>query len=173
MNADTIVIGKVQFTAWDLGGQLVYRRALWEMYTKNSVGLIFVVDVSDPKRYPEVRLTLQRVLSLSHLDNLPLAIFSNKIDLIDEIDESDLPNVLGISRTSTRDLKVFQTSAKTGVGITKGIYWLSDMILLRMKDKNNSDDLSPSSFNYKPPHPPRGPPTGSPRAILKKHPHGA
>lgn len=138
MNSEIISIGNVRFTAWDLGGQMQFRRNLWNMYTKNSVGLIFVVDVSDPKRYPEVRINLQRMLSLTHLENLPLAIFANKIDLIDEIDERDLPNILGISKNSNREIKVFKTSAKTGEGIKEGIYWLSDLILLRMEDDTDT-----------------------------------
>jgi signal recognition particle receptor subunit beta len=114
-----------------------FRRTLWDMYTKNSVGLIFVVDVSDPKRYPEVRINLQRMLSLTHLENLPLAIFANKIDLVDEIEERDLTNILGISKINNREIKVFKTSAKTGEGIMEGIYWLSDIILLRMDEKSD------------------------------------
>jgi small GTP-binding protein len=143
MNSEILTIGNVRFTAWDLGGQMQFRRALWKPYTENSVGLIFVVDVSNPKRYPDVRISLTNVLSLSHLQNLPLAIFANKIDLIDEIDERDLPNILGISKNSNREIEVFKTSAKTGEGIKEGIYWLSDLILLIMEEKRGSERRSP------------------------------
>lgn len=133
MNSETIHVGNVRFTAWDLGGQLQFRRALWDMYTKNSVALIFVVDVSDPMRYPEARLSLRTMLKLNHLQNLPLAIFANKIDLNDEVDETDLLNILGLSRSETREIKVFKTSAKTGEGLNEGIYWLADNILLNFQ----------------------------------------
>jgi hypothetical protein len=62
MNAETIHINNVRFTAWDLGGQIQYRKALWEMYTKNSVGLLYVIDANDPARFPEARLNLWTML---------------------------------------------------------------------------------------------------------------
>jgi small GTP-binding protein len=138
MNSETIQINNVRFTAWDLGGQIQFRRALWVMYTKNSEGLVFVVDVSNPKRYPEARQSIQRMLSLSHLEGIPLAIFANKVDLVDEVDEQDLPNILGISKKTGRDLNVFKTSAKTGEGIIEGIYWLTDMLVLHLQ-KNSKN----------------------------------
>lgn len=128
MNAETIQIGDVTFSAWDLGGQLQFRRALWEMYTKNSAGLIYVIDVSDAARYPEARNNLWRMLKMNHLQNVPLAIFANKVDLVDSVTEEDLANFMGINKKMSRILNIFKTSAKTGEGIHKGIYWLADAI---------------------------------------------
>jgi small GTP-binding protein len=127
MNAETIRIGDVKFTAWDLGGQLQFRRALWKMYTKNAEGLIYVVDVSDPARYPEARTNLWRMLKEEHLKKVPVAIFANKVDLID-CSEDDLANYMGISKKMNRLLNIFRTSAVTGEGIHRGIYWLSDAV---------------------------------------------
>ena len=97
------------------------------MYTKNSVGLIFVVNVGAPQRFPEAKLYLHQMLDLSHLQNCPLAIFANKYDQ-NEIDENVLLDRLGMSQDSSRRVKVFKTSALTGEGLHKGFYWLSDMI---------------------------------------------
>ena len=127
MNAETIQIGDVTFSAWDLGGQLQFRRALWEMYTKNSKGLIYVIDLSDPARFPESRNYLWRMLKMNHLKNIPLAIFANKVDLVD-CTEEDLANFMGINKKMSRVLSIFKTSAVTGEGIHKGIYWLADAI---------------------------------------------
>jgi len=127
MNAETIQIGDVTFSAWDLGGQLQFRRALWEMYTKNSKGLIYVIDLSDPARFPESRNYLWRMLRMTHLKNIPLAIFANKVDLVD-CTEEDLANFMGINSKMSRVLSIFKTSAFTGEGIHKGIYWLADAI---------------------------------------------
>ncbi|MHA1978703.1 MAG: ADP-ribosylation factor family protein [Candidatus Hodarchaeales archaeon] len=127
MNAETIQIGDVTFSAWDLGGQLQFRRALWEMYTKNSKGLIYVIDLSDPARFPESRNYLWRMLKMTHLKNIPLAIFANKVDLVD-CTEEDLANFMGINKKMSRVLSIFKTSAVTGEGIHKGIYWLADAI---------------------------------------------
>jgi len=131
MNAETIQIEDVTFSAWDLGGQLQFRRALWEMYTKNSAGLIYVIDVSDPARFPEARNNLWRMLKMNHLKDIPLAIFANKVDIFEDgqsLTEEDLANFMGINKKMSRVLNIFTTSAKTGVGIHKGIYWLVDAI---------------------------------------------
>jgi len=137
MNAETIQIGDVTFSAWDLGGQLQFRRALWEMYTKNSKGLIYVIDLSDPARFPESRNYLWRMLRMTHLKNIPLAIFANKVDLVD-CTEEDLANFMGINSKMSRVLSIFKTSAFTGEGIHKGIYWLADAI---QEGKHSSMDL--------------------------------
>ena len=144
MNAETIHINNVRFTAWDLGGQIQFRKALWEMYTKNSVGLIYVIDVSERVRYPEVRLNLWTMLEKIHLQGLPLVIFANKMDILQEKGEvfstSDLSNSMGIMTKLDRRLKIFKTSAKTGEGISKGIYWLADAIIMNMTQEVSSDN---------------------------------
>ncbi|MHA1973747.1 MAG: ADP-ribosylation factor family protein [Candidatus Hodarchaeales archaeon] len=131
MNIETTRIGGVTFSAWDLGGLLQFRRVLWEMYTKNVDGLIYVIDVSDPARLPEARNNLWRILKTKYLKDIPIAIFVNKVDVV-ENDQSftveDLANLLGISKNMGRVLNIFNTSGKTGIGIYKGIYWLTDAI---------------------------------------------
>ena len=72
-----------------------------------------------------------------HLKNIPLAIFANKVDLID-CTEEDLANFMGINSKMSRVLSIFKTSAFTGEGIHKGIYWLADAI---QEGKHASMDL--------------------------------
>ncbi|MFX0206465.1 MAG: ADP-ribosylation factor-like protein [Candidatus Hodarchaeota archaeon] len=175
MNAETIRINNVRFTAWDLGGQIQYRRALWDMYTKNSVGLIYVIDLSDPERFPEARLNLWTMLEKIHLQGLPLAIFANKIDVLQDRDEvfsiTDLKNSMGITKKMNRRLKIFKTSAKTGEGISEGIYWLSDAIIMNLDNSNQRVhsplEDPPTPKIYYAPYP-KGPPVASAEAISKK-----
>ena len=127
MNAETIQIGDITFSAWDLGGQLQFRRALWEMYTKNSNGIIYVIDLSDPARFPESRNYLWRILRMNHFKNIPLAIFANKVDLVD-CTEEDLDISMGINNKMSRTIKTFRTNVLTGEGIREGIFWLIDTI---------------------------------------------
>lgn len=146
MNAETFRISNVRFTVWDLGGQLQFRRALWDTYTKNSVGLIYVIDASNPARFPEARLNLRTMLEKTHLKGIPLAIFANKIDILQDRGESfserDLANSMGITKKMNRQLKIFLTSAKTGEGISEGIYWLTDAIIMNLtpEDQHNKED---------------------------------
>jgi ADP-ribosylation factor-like protein 1 len=143
MNAETIRINNVRFTAWDLGGQMQFRNALWDMYTKNSVGLIYVIDASEPARFPEARFNLWTMLKKINLQGLPLTIFANKMDILHDKREvfstTDLANSMGITKKLNRRLKLFKTSAKTGEGISEGIYWLVDAIIMNMNQEKVSD----------------------------------
>jgi ADP-ribosylation factor-like protein 1 len=128
VNTETIQVNNSQFTAWDLGGEILFRRALWEMYTKNSTGLVYVIDLLDQQRFSEVQTSIKRVIKMPHLKNLPLALFFNKIDLLVNLPEQNLLPLLGISELDGRELKEFKTSAKTGEGIIEGITWLLQVI---------------------------------------------
>jgi small GTP-binding protein len=128
VNTETIQIDKEKFTLWDLGGHAIFRRALWEMYMRFSVGLIFVVDSYDQHRFPEVKSSLLRVSNIPQLKGIPLALFFNKIDLIPNFPNQNLSNLLGVDEIQDRKLGIFQTSAKTGEGITEGMHWLINAI---------------------------------------------
>ncbi len=167
MNAETFYINGIKFTAWDLGGQIQFRNALWKTYTKNSVGLIFVIDIKDRMRRPEVRATLQKILEYRHLDKIPLAIFANKIDLIkEEMTVNDLKNILGIKKIADRKVKILKTSAKTGEGIVDGVYWLTDTILMEKGKKKRDEEDAATPFIYSSSYP-RKPPNASAEGIPK------
>ncbi len=72
------------------------------------------------------------MLKMNHLKDIPLSIFANKVDILEqsksELNEEDLANFMGINKKMSRVLNIFRTSAKTGEGIHKGIYWLADAI---------------------------------------------
>ncbi|MHA1976564.1 MAG: ADP-ribosylation factor family protein [Candidatus Hodarchaeales archaeon] len=129
VNTETIEINNEEYTIWDLGGEALFRRALWEMYTKNSAGLVFVIDIVNQQRFPEALTSLKRVLSMSHLANVPLAVFFNKNDLLVNLPNQNLLSLLGISKIRGRESEMFQTSAKTGEGIREGLDWLSNIIM--------------------------------------------
>jgi len=135
MNAEVFLFREDKINIWDLGGQLVFRRALWVPYTKRSSGLVIVIDISAKFRLPEVRGTLRDVLELSHLQGLPVVICCNKIDLSDEdINEQDIINFLGLQNTR-RHVKVFPTSAKTGTNVGKAFSWIIDTVIDKTKDR--------------------------------------
>ena len=129
VNTEIIQINDIKFTAWDLGGQVLFRRALWEMYTKNSAGLVFVIDLIDQQRFSDASTSLKRVIDMPHLKNIPLALFFNKSDLLVNLPDQNLLYLLGIDELDGRESEVFQTSAKTGEGIIEGVTWLSRVIM--------------------------------------------
>ena len=80
MNGETIQIGDVTFSAWDLGGQLQSRRALWEMYTKNSKGMEVKGKINWDYRYKLMRShSAQHVISRWFQLNFKAETVSNKL----------------------------------------------------------------------------------------------
>jgi ADP-ribosylation factor-like protein 1 len=133
MNIETLITDNVLFTAWDIPGQLLqHRKAISYMYINNSVGLIYVIDASDPARFSEAHRNLWTMFRTILSQRLPLAIFVNKMDILRGkqvvFSSIDLDNYMEITKMG-RLVKIFTTSAKTGEGISEGINWLVDIIM--------------------------------------------
>jgi len=54
---DMITIGSMKMRAVDMGGHEIARR-MWEMYSQDADGIVYIVDAMDRERFPEVGLTL-------------------------------------------------------------------------------------------------------------------
>jgi ADP-ribosylation factor protein 1 len=67
----------IQFAVWDVSCQDNIR-SLWPHYSKNTKGLIFVIDSSDYRRIYEARAELKRMLSKTELKDVVLLIYANK-----------------------------------------------------------------------------------------------
>jgi ADP-ribosylation factor-like protein 6 len=65
-----------------MSGQSRYRE-LWQNYTKNVDGIIFVIDSSDTLRFAVVESELKELLNQSDIKNKaqPILFFANKSDL--------------------------------------------------------------------------------------------
>ncbi len=130
LNTEVIKFEGLTFHVWDLGGQMQFRKTIWEQYTENSKGIIYVIDAANRRRFPEAREYLWKMMNLEHLKgrHIPFCILANKIDLVPELTEKDLANYMGISSYLSKDIRVFRTSSKTGEGVTKALRWLSERI---------------------------------------------
>ena len=49
---DTITIGAMKMRAVDMGGHEIARR-MWEMYSQDADGIVYIVDAMDRERFPE------------------------------------------------------------------------------------------------------------------------
>ena len=125
-NVEEIKYKKLTLTVWDIGGQDKLR-PLWKHYYNGVNALIFVVDVNDDERISEVIHEI-RLLVNEELQNIPLLVYLNKMDLPNRISSSDL------SRSLTGFMKhnrfyVQPCCARTEEGLYEGLEWLNKEIL--------------------------------------------
>ena len=81
-NCETLGIeGEPKLDVWDIGG-LDKIRCLWWHYFEGSKGLIFVISLAEPQRFPEAKEELDKLLKNDkELKDLPVLIFANKSDI--------------------------------------------------------------------------------------------
>ena len=125
-NVETAEYKNISFTVWDLGGQDKIR-PLWRHYFQNTLGVIFVVDTSDPERIGEARDELMRMLAEDELREAVLLIFANKQDLPDAMNAAEITIKLGLN-SCRRKWHIQATCATSGEGLYEGLEWLSNQL---------------------------------------------
>lgn len=137
-NVEDLTMGKLSFSAIDLGGHEIARR-LWKDYFTHDVNaVVFIVDAADHKRFHEAKQELDGLLSSDELQKTPFLILGNKIDMNGAVSEMQLLHALGLAgmttgknQTSLRDIRpieVFMCSILNSMGYREGFQWLSNFM---------------------------------------------
>ncbi len=115
---------------WDMGGQIAFRRHIWENYVKQSSAIIYVFDASDLSHLEEGVEWFWKVLSWTEKKDIPILFLANKRDLVqdresimEKVISSFRLNELG-SSDSLRSFRFFFVSVKTGAYIDEAMNWL-------------------------------------------------
>lgn len=125
----------VSFMIWDVGGQDKVR-PLWRSYTRNTDGIVFVVDSVDHERIEEARVELLRMARTPETVGVPVLVLANKQDLPGSLEPDELEKLMGLhelSSTSSRTYSVHPACAITGEGLDDALENLYQMILKRRK----------------------------------------
>jgi GTP-binding protein SAR1 len=98
-HSKTFTLGRIEFTAWDLGGHeqvissfllffdrflscyFMQVRDLWEEFYSNADAVVFMVDSADKQRFDEAKGELYQILESDELKSVPILILGNKNDL--------------------------------------------------------------------------------------------
>ncbi len=80
-SCETMQIGGLTLTTWDLGGHIAARQAQWHKYCGTAQGILFVVDAAEEKRIPEAAKELHELCSSIDLTMCPIAVFANKSEV--------------------------------------------------------------------------------------------
>eukprot|EP01039_Chlorochromonas_danica_P004853 gene4853-5321_t len=138
-NQDELIIGKIRFKTFDLGGHETARK-LWKEYFATGVdGVVFIVDAVDRARFPEAKKELDALLSEEELANIPFLVLGNKIDLGTAPSEEDLRYQLGLYETygketkadkssNIRPIELYMCSVVKKMGYGDGFKWLAQFL---------------------------------------------
>lgn len=124
----------VSFMIWDVGGQDKVR-PLWRSYTRNTDGIVFVVDSVDTERLEEARVELLRTTRIPETAGVPVLVLANKQDLPGSMEPTELEKVMGLHElsSSSRLWTIQPACAITGEGLDEALEHLYQMILKRRK----------------------------------------
>lgn len=129
-NVETVQLGKLDMTIWDVGGQDKIRK-LWRHYYSNTHALVFVVDSSDTSRLPEAKEELYRLLQEDELRDAHVLVFANKQDLDGAVPPDQLVEKLGLDDGRVmrgRHYRCQGCCATTGQGLMEGFTWLQQIL---------------------------------------------
>jgi len=135
---EELVIGKVNFNAYDLGGHEQARR-VWRDYFPLVNAIVYIVDCADRARIPESKTELDNILSNPELSKIPVLVLGNKIDIPRAMSEDELRNALGLHQNLTtgktymdlkgiRPIEIFMCSIVNRQGYGEGFRWLSEYL---------------------------------------------
>lgn len=123
LNVKMVKRGGVQMKCWDLGGQSQYRQE-WGRYTRGCNAILFVVDTNASHLFPDSKAELHRLLEDRELNNTPLLIVANKIDLEPHAPEEELIVSLNLDYITENPWIIIPCSALKSVNVTEVVEWL-------------------------------------------------
>ena len=81
--------GGLNMKVWDLGGQAQYRQE-WGKFLRGADAIIYVMDASNRESLSVAKRELHSTLDDPLVNNIPLLIVGNKIDLPDHLKEKEI-----------------------------------------------------------------------------------
>ena len=137
-NTDELIIGKIRFKTFDLGGHETARR-LWQDYFTTVDGVVYLVDALDRGRFPEAKKELDSLLTSDELANVPFLVLGNKIDMPSAASEEELKYALGLVDTygkeakadqnpNIRPIELFMCSVIRRMGYAEGFKWVAQFL---------------------------------------------
>ncbi|KAJ6236925.1 ras and ef-hand domain-containing protein [Anaeramoeba flamelloides] len=128
---------EIKLQIWDTAGQERYN-SLTLLYFRSSQGAIVVYDITDKTTFERAKLWIREIREKEE-QKTTIALVGNKTDLKERLVSTER----GSKYAKEEDLLFFETSAKTGEGISK-IF----LDLIKEMPKNNVD-MQKSNENYK------------------------
>jgi len=138
-HTEELMIKNIRFRTYDLGGHETARR-IWKDYFATVDGIIFLVDAADRTRFQEAKEEFGRLLDEQSLQQVPLVVLGNKIDIPVAASEDELRHALGLynhmtygrdakaNTSAARPVELFMCSVVKRMGYAEGFQWLSQFL---------------------------------------------
>uniref|UniRef100_A0A0G4ICT0 Small COPII coat GTPase SAR1 n=1 Tax=Chromera velia CCMP2878 TaxID=1169474 RepID=A0A0G4ICT0_9ALVE len=141
-HCEELVIGKMKFRTFDLGGHETARR-IWRDYFPSVGAIVFLVDSTDRERFEEASEELSLLLDTPELSEVPFIVLGNKIDDPRAVSEDELKYKLDLYRhipfefgskgkdkyrQGVRPVGVFMCSVIRKMGYVEAFRWLSKFL---------------------------------------------
>ncbi|MBD3186959.1 GTP-binding protein [Candidatus Bathyarchaeota archaeon] len=131
MDVSQLVLENLSIMVYDAPGQEKYRD-LWAPHIVGQDGLVFVVDISEEKKYDEAMKVLKDIATRKNTADLPLLILLNKID-IKKPKMKTIKKYMNSRTLGRRPLKLFKTCAVKNEGVQEAFSWLAKEMVSHMK----------------------------------------
>jgi GTP-binding protein SAR1 len=125
--ASEVVVGNMKFNAHDLGGHAAARR-LWSNYYSSVDAIVFLIDTADIHRFHESRDELKKLVTDPFLENTPILILGNKMDMITAVQRERVDSFFCVGEKTTQDVNIFMCSLINRTGYQDGFKWLSSVM---------------------------------------------
>jgi ADP-ribosylation factor 1/2 len=123
----------------DVGGQATM---LWRHYYTDTDAVIFVVDATNQDRVSSAKDELHKIVNEPQLEDCPLLIYANKIDLPLKMTEDQINKGLDLDSLKKKDKVLQFCSAKTNEGIWEGMEKLFSIVQTNLTSKNTGTTRS-------------------------------
>ncbi|XP_078258025.1 ADP-ribosylation factor-like protein 16 [Rhinoraja longicauda] len=100
---------------------------IWPSYYGDSEAVIFVIDAANPTQISSSCIQLLEVLTAEQLQETPVLILFNKVDLPCHMSLVEMKSLLrldDILAWSKQRISVLEVSARTGTGLDQLLKWL-------------------------------------------------
>ena len=108
MTTETIEMGNVEITSWDIGAK---EPPLLRHYFQGSKGLVFVIDASQRASFERAKDELQNISTLPDAARLPVLIIGNKGDVEGAANRLEIEDAIQIESLKQERKSVMCVSA--------------------------------------------------------------
>ena len=119
---------RINLQLWDTAGQERFR-SLTTAFYRNAMGFIIMFDITNQQSFLNVRSWIDQLRLHSYCDSPDIVLCGNKADL-------ESKRVVSWSKANTEasmyGIPYFETSAATGLNVSKSIETLLDLVMTRM-----------------------------------------